>query len=597
MNQESKQTCCSSKCKCGWIVGLIAILAIAGGAAAYYYFIAPKTPSLSDTTSLLNVSEIAAPQNTEFFYALQSSPGSKMYQVYKNALQNPEHNPLFIEVQSTLKDKYDIVVDPKLISALNPQGLAILAWPLEGKKSIFETVFNTKNKEPLTSLPLGLVLLMDLGPKAQVVEMIGKFLPASQNQEKVVQGSSQVDGNEIYFAGPKNEPTVKIYWSYWNNLLVTATREADLTQTLQRLKANKNEFAKNPQYQKAKELSAQPYEAFVFVDLLGLAKQAQDDTTLKDALVKQFVGSFQSAFLSTRSQNNNLVSDARLVWNKETAGPLGQALTTVDQKINYQYASVAPSTANFVQSVNITSLWNMAKKIMALYPSQAETPNKIEQQLKPMGLNLDKDILQNITGELSLLVTWPSGQQSTTPGASLTDIMQYFSGLTENSSLMLGLQNTQAFQPVLQKALGPILLQAQVETYQGYQITNGGAFAFSFLDKALLVGTKPNAIKKTIDAIKTKQVLQEKETLKNLSQLIDTKTAVAQFYMDYPAYLSFVTSMSSANAQGKTQPAANDTQAKLNTYLESIKQLYGDVLMSFSVQQDGLQMRVAMELK
>ena len=305
------------------------------------------------------------------------------------------------------------------------------------------------------------------------------------------------------------------------------------------------------------------------------------------------------AFLSGKSVGNDLITDARLVWNKETAGPLGQAITAVDQKIAYQYASLVPSTANFIYALNIKSLWNISTKIMALYPSQAGTQGMIEQRLKPLGLDLDKDILQNITGELSLLLAWPSGQQSATPGASLTDVMQYFSGLTENSSLMLGLQNAQAFQPVLQKALGPILLQAQAETYQGYQITHGGAFAFSFLDKALLVGTKADAIKKTIDAIKAKQVLEEKESLKKLSKQIDTQSAFTQVYIDYPAYLDFVMNLSSADLQKqKGSEAQQDvTQAELNKYLETAKKLYGDALMSFSVQPDGLQMRAALELK
>src|SRR3989339_2082119 len=451
-NTTTDKPCCPCHSKWVWIPTLVILVLLAFAAFAYYYYFHRPVPSLTTDKTFINLSEIAAPVNTKVFFAFQPDTQGKLYALSKKTYQNFQKNPATKKFLDEINKSYGIIWDPKLFNTLDPQGMSLMLWPLQEDQSLLSAV---KTTSPDGSAPFGLAALLNLGPKASVAAIISQALSSFQNQEEFTAGKGQIADHDVSFLQSKAHPGLKLQWSFWNELLVFATNDRDMTTVLNRLDKGTNDLAQAPLYQKTKTTLAQNTETLFFANLENMFKQTKQDPKAPLSPHDQFLNALQYLNFSMGTQGNVGTFVSNLVWDPTRFGPIGEALTTIDQTLTPQYSKLASQSATYTFSLNARALWQMVTKIVALYPALSAQKSSVLAGIFAKGVDIDKDILANITGELSLIIELvqakPEAPQNADPAAMINNVMKMF----EHSYVMIGTKNSAALKDVLQKLMGP----------------------------------------------------------------------------------------------------------------------------------------------
>lgn len=267
--------------------------------------------------------------------------------------------------------------------------------------------------------------------------------------------------------------------------------------------------------------------------------------------------------------------------------PSGQSLTA---------SRVMPRPLITYASYNLRPLYDMVMRGLAADPSSQALAQMPAAMLMEKGIDLQKDILDVITGELAFALS-PEVMQLP-PGQDDLSMLSSFGGSGEAAELFksmgvfvaLGLKDVAKFEALLTKFAGPMLEQTPAEDYKGAKIRAMGPFAMGYVDNFLVLaglGGRERLVKLLDGAPR----LNSDDQYKRIPPTSGKSDGLIESYMDTDGYMKTVMS-GSGMADLKREFTAEDL-----VILQKIYSRLGISLGRVALVADGFEIQTVTQFK
>lgn len=499
------------------VIALIVLVII--GAVVYFIMQGPKGPA-----GLTEEGLKMAPATTQIFIAsdltalYDEAKGKELLMAFKDS-------KLFKNLAEEMKGE-SLDAEKDIFSWMKPQAVFALA-PLDGKPSVFSDIESADGK---TAPFKGFMLLGvrdDAAAKAGIEKMVAKG-------EKMKFKSEDYKGATIWTPekGFEDGPTVGLK----PGMFIMTLTNADMKMFLDGPPQN---LGSSDAYKKAVAKVKHSEAAIGYVDLMGLIKGAPT-SEITEPEVKKLVEGLRTLVIGTGKDGKDLVSEAVLTIDPATAGKLAPIFFKPSFGIDMKSAEYYPQDTELYGAVNLKMIWTMVYDAMGEFPQAAQMRDLPAMQLKQGGIDLQKQILDPLTGELGYSVEGyskmladqiesVSNGQEPDPGQSMNAMAQMPVVLT------LGLANKATIEDLINKQIPePARAQFQKEDYKGVTIYGiQGQFFYAMTDDFMLIGINKadGVMKKMIDA---------KKDGKNITKLPGYAKILSMLGSEKPVYLAYV---------------------------------------------------------
>lgn len=498
------------------VIALIVLVVI--GAVIYFVMNKPKVGGLMEEGLKM------APDTTQIYIAgdLSSMYTAEQQQELVAALKDSQ---IFKKMSEEMKSE-DLDLDKELMSWVKPAFVLSMA-PLDGKPSVFTDIENADNKKAPFKGFLLLGVRDDAAAKASIEKMTGKGKIKFKNE--TYKGATIWTPEKGFEDGPT---------------LTLAPGMFMLTLTIEDAKATLDHPAKNLSsadvYKTAMAKIKHQDGMVMFADLTGLLKAAKT-SEIPEPEVKKLVEGLRTIAGGAGKDGKDLVSEVFISIDPAQAGKLAPIFFKPSFGIDMKSAEYFPADSEFYGSVNLKMVWTMIYDAMGEFPDYKQARDMPAQGLAQSGIDLQKDILDALTGELAYSITgyskmFASQLESISSGME-PDPNQSVQELAQMPVVLaLGLANKATLEGLINKQIPePARAQFQKTDYNGVTIYGvQGQFFYGFTDDFMLVGINKaeDQMKKMIDAKKSGKNLKSLPGFGRMMGMLGSEKPIYFAYMD-----------------------------------------------------------------
>ncbi len=533
------------------MMAIIAIIALVVIGAVVYMLMKPggKKPGGIMETGLK-----MAPATSQVFVAMDFAP------VYDEAKQKElldafKQTQVFKTMAGELKSE-GLNLEEEILSWVKPS-MALALAPLEGKPSIFTDIENSK-VPPFTGF-----LLVGVRDDAKAKESIEKLM----GKAKIKFKNEDHKGAKLWIPekGVEDGPTIALA----PGMLIVGIKDTDVKAALDGPSAN---LAGAANYKAAMSKIRHQDVVVMYGDLQGMIKGAE--AALKEippeaAELKKLVEGIRYLAAGAGTDGKDLVSEIMVSIDPAASGKLASLIFKPSYGIFIKSAELYPAESEMYGSVNLKMVWQMIYDCMGEFPETAQLRDMPAQQMSMGGIDLQKNILDPLTGELAYSVdgygkVFSQSLEQVSQGEQ-PDPADQMEMLQEMPVVLaLGLANKAEIEGLINKNIPePVRATFKKEEHNGVTIYNvEGQFYYAMTEDFMLIGINEasEAMKKMIDA---------KKSGKNIKSLPGFGRVIGMLGPDKPVYFQYMDIK-------KVYGEAGNELAKSDPGMAKLLQLAGD---------------------
>lgn len=574
------------------IVLALLMVVVLGAAAWYFLFGRPSAPAMTEAAAR------KAPASTQVFMAfdVERTGLSQVEQmkILATLLKSPELQAL----NKTLQEKVGLTLEEDFLTWVIPSGALIMA-PAEGKKSLLEV----PQDQPAAAKelpPFRFLAVLKVRDEAK----------ARASLEKVQQKASAHSGvtykAEDFQAATMNlpeKPGEGPAWAVHGGYLYVGFTAEDLKMGLSTPAAGQS-LADQPGYKEALA-KVQQHDGFVmYADLKGML-QAAPLAQMSAPDAEKLVSALRYAVFGAGQVGGEVLSEWYLVVDAAQAGPLGTKVFSPAFNLPLRSAEVFPKETDAFFVVNLRMVWDVVYEIAGAFPQGREYREAPARFLAGQKIDLEKDVLGMLTGELAYGVQNMGVLQATQLEALAQGDAQNPQATVEGLKKVpllfsLGLKDRASLDKLLAKLpqVGMMLSSLPTTEVEGVKVhavpasgtTPEGALAFAFTDQDLLFGVTDG--KKSLEA-----ALKARKSKENLAALPGLAKVLGKLGSDNKAFFAgyqdlgriYTEAAAALKASGKVSP-------EFAQAFEQLGALYGSTWTAGAVRPDGFYGVSTMEL-
>ncbi|MBI2571019.1 MAG: DUF3352 domain-containing protein [Candidatus Schekmanbacteria bacterium] len=477
------------------VIGLLLVVVL--GVAAYVLMRGRTVMPAGDASPFMARALGIAPADTKVFFALdleQFGYGPAEQQALLVAITQ---SAPFKEAMKKSTEAGGGAVDAQTLSWLGLRYAVSISGDLERIAAAAKSNETTSPEQMRKLLKIGLLLAStdDAAATAALERLFGVNGVAGQFTQET-HGKATV-----HVPAPSSD---NVCWTVHANFAVLGSDCDFVRTTVDRLEGQDGpSLGEQAEYQEAARQIrfAQGMVAYVaageLARAISVASAAEPGvTSLLEALGPLAAGSGR--------RGEDIVTEGRLAVKATFGGGLLSAIFNAAYGLNMDTAKVLPSDSSTYAAINVKLVWALVSQIMDKIPEAQTAKNQALGQLRQQGIDLERDVMEAISGELAYVVNGLDALSSLPPGGDPSG--QQVLGALQRMQMIIALHlaDKAKFQQLITRFTPPALAQAmQKTTYEGAEILAMGTnFAYAFVDDMLLVSINSGAdgIKQVIDA-------------------------------------------------------------------------------------------------
>lgn len=543
-------------------VAVIAVVAIVVVAVGLYMSGIIKLPGGQKGLSVSEVKTLL-PQNTQAFLLGESN------ETLDTKQQTDMIDQIFKMIDENdlkkMKDKTGIDLTPEFVKSFSSIEVAAGLWPKK-HDSLVEAIEAIDSKKDKTAL--GFLAMLTYSGGEPLNDLIDKANAA--NKEPSSKWEKQDFENGFIYT-IKGNAEVAVYVR--DRQLLVASSIDDLKAAFDRRSSGSANFSENALYQKAIKKAKTGQVSGLFIDVQSnLMSALEKNNPAKYAKlpveVKSLLGAMEYVYSSStfESSKKSIWTQTLIHVDRSKSGPIGEVLFSDKKRDGFFASSVTSDKNSVLFSIALGNLWNDIYGIMEAMPLLQPMKDMPAMRLQSLGVDLQKDILDVLSGELSVALDfselYKGAYDEFDPAAVLQEKVK------SNGAVYLGIKDQAKAKELLLKSAGSMSPAAtEYKSTTIHSIAMLGV-SYAFVKDFLIVSGSDQVIKDTIDQIELGQVLSKKPIFTRQDSGMTNPYMMS--YFDMKAYMEGVNLMLESEKKKASNKDLEMLSKLLKVYIASM---------------------------
>jgi len=576
------------------ILGVAAVLAVVTGLYFAGIIKIPGGGGGGAAGNFLDDAQKMMPANTQAFLAYPSS--DLWTDQIKDVTIEAALSAIPQEDLAKIKQVIGEDLTPEFIKSFTDVNVAAAAWPKEGA-SLVDAAKAFKDDH----VTVGAVLYLRYKGGKSLDELIQK-IQKNNPDKKVEMTTESFEGGNLYTV--QDKPAVSFFVK--DRELMIGLDKSDIQDVVKRAQSGGDSFSQNALFKKATQQIKSATQNIVFVDLksniASAVKEGGKDFETAPPEIKSLVNSVEYLYADSwlDKSKNTVASHMVIHVDAAQAGPIGEILFSAKEHTNFGSPSVVSDKNTLLVALDLLTIWNDVHDVMGAVPSLAPMQDMLAMRLQSMGVDLQKDIIDALTGEIAFTVDMKKMYEGlysaqSDPANPMASVQNAYS----TAGLFIGVKNQDTLQQLLMKVGGPFVMGAQTSTYKSATISALPSMgAYAFVKGFLVVGASEDAIKSAIDAMEAGNVLSKKSVLAG-DMGISKQHSYLMAYYDMRAVMDAVMqAMPQLDKMAQAQGASPDPKMEQTMkILELEKKILNEIRFEMGTSPEGIVFDSVMNLQ